>query len=677
MNKKGIAIKVIAFFSVAIILVSTFLGVFTFKMTEDILEQYTKLTSSQTLKESQKGLTLYIKSLSQSVDLLTRKNEFKRLDQSEDLLTQVYDSLVAAIKTCPGAIRGYYATESGKFISVSKYYDETGKDKYKKTIVQDNSSLQEDWYTNALVNKEREGVFSSFSEPYFDEDSQKQLITVSQCIKSNEVIVGVIALDIDFSVVIDFTQDIKLLNTGHVVLTNPNGDLLVSAKEDTELNMSSFNNTVFWNDLNQEELTSGTYRSENEVYYITAMTAPVTGWKLFGFVSQQEIRDKLILLKVGTVLAVLMSILGGILFVIFITSSVKKKFFLIQDGLSKIAQGDFSHKVHLPGEDEFHELANDINQMTCHVAGLLTQIHEASKSLLTASNEISHIQQHTHETSINTHIAMQEIAKGNSSLAENTQTVRLQIEQLGKQLDHSSDYLLEVAGMSTNTHSLSSKGLAMLDSVTIKSQKTQENAFISQTIFNEMKESISKISFISNTIIGITEQTNLLSLNASIEAARAGESGRGFAVVADEIRKLSEASKKSTDEIKAIVNEINEKSNNASQAFEETQVILEEENSAIKETQAVFTQILSSIDGLLQSIEHIDLLNKKMVDYKNIVIHNTEDIASISEETASSSEEISASTAEIETTMNNLSHQTEALTELARQLKENIALFTL
>ena len=73
----------------------------------------------------------------------------------------------------------------------------------------------------------------------------------------------------------------------------------------------------------------------------------------------------------------------------------------------------------------------------------------------------------------------------------------------------------------------------------------------------ELKEKAEEVAGIKKVIFSISEQTNLLALNASIESARAGEAGKGFAVVADQIRELSEQTKKSTEQIEQIVEQLN------------------------------------------------------------------------------------------------------------------------
>lgn len=678
MIKKSIRFKLMLFFSIAIVSISTFIGVFNILVSKNTLEENARLTSLQTLQESQKGLSIYFRSLSQSVDLLTRKKELKYLEDPTDgeaNLKQAIDSITAALKTTPGSVRGYYATETGKLLKVWTA-EEDGKTKYKSELTEDKTFVNQEWYVNSQANVERDGVFAYYTEPYLDPETQKLIITVSQCIKARDVLVGVAAIDIEFTVVEEFVKNIQLLSTGYVQLLSPTGDILVNS-DYTTLTDLSLTDTAFWQELSTKELANGDYDLLGDTYYITAITDIITGWKLFGFVSEHELDSKINLLIISTLVAIIFSICLGVLCTFIITNSMIKKMNMLKNHLSEIAQGNFSKHIDIPGNDEFHTLGENINQMTSDVSALLRNIDTASKALLDTSKDISHIESQTQEVSANTQVAMQEIANGNTSLAENTGEVRLQIEHLAGQLDNSSTYVRHVSDISTDTHNLSSKGLKMLDTLSRKSRKTKENSALSQDIFNEMAESITKINFISDAIIQITDQTSLLSLNASIEAARAGESGRGFAVVAEEIRKLSEASKKSTDEIKAIVDEINHKSSKANEAVSETQVILLEEDKAIIETQAVFTEILGSIDKLVQSLKHIDSLNMAMIASKNTVVTNTEEIAAISEESASSSEEILASTTEVENAMTELGSHTETLIILASELKQNIDHFKL
>ena len=678
MRKLGVINKLLLLFCVAIIISSFAISTVTYNLSKNILDSNVQLTSSQTLNESANALTLYLKSLSQQVDLLTRKNELKHLEEPdiiEENLTSTYDSLIAALKTTPGAMQGYYITVNNRLVSVLPY-EKDGKTKYERLLTENIDLRNESWYKDALKNENRIGVYAAYTEPYFSETLGTEVITVSQCIKAKEEVVGVVAIDIAFSAITEFVNSIKLLDTGFVFLVNNEGEVLVSPDNDA-LSLTSFSTLSIWESLNTTEPTSLKGHSGGEDYYITSITDGITSWKLIGMINQREITNDLSTLSTCTLLVTLGALVLSFLYVLFSMKDLKSKFKALGDNIAAIAQGDFTQRPIIPGHDEFHILSKDIQQMTQHISALIGNVDETAQVLFTTSNQINAITAQTQETSTNVKLATDEISIGTAQQATSMQDISMQVDALGKQLEETKNYTSNVKAMSSETQTLSSTGLNMLRDLGETSNHSNEIAVSSYAFFKDMTESINKINFISNAIIEITNQTSLLSLNASIEAARAGESGKGFAVVAEEIRKLSDASKASTDEIKNIVDEINTKSMQASTALEKSQALLLEQSDAIASTEDVFKNIIDSVNNLIKDIYEVDQLNAHMVQSKNLVLQNVDEIAAISEQTASASQEVTASTEEVATTMDRLSAEARQLIQAAELLSENLKSFKL
>ncbi len=144
---------------------------------------------------------------------------------------------------------------------------------------------------------------------------------------------------------------------------------------------------------------------------------------------------------------------------------------------------------------------------------------------------------------------------------------------------------------------------------------------------------------ITDMILDISNQTNLLALNASIEAARAGEAGKGFAVVADQIRQLAEQTKKSTESITQIVEQLSDYSRGASEAIKESLEATQQQSALIGTASDNFNLINSDIQELTGQMNEIDTMITGLKDSNNAIVDSINQLSATSEEiTASSSE---------------------------------------
>jgi len=242
--------------------------------------------------------------------------------------------------------------------------------------------------------------------------------------------------------------------------------------------------------------------------------------------------------------------------------------------------------------------------------------------------------------------AMQEIEKGVSETASNI--------QLQSELTHNIQKLIENAykdsenmeQISLKTASTVEEGMEIVEMLSEKAEGVILNSDSAYNSMLELKEKADEIRAITELISSISEQTNLLSLNAAIESARAGEAGKGFAVVAEEIRMLAAQSKESTNKIASIINSLNEQSDKSAEEVQKLKQSNEEQNQLVARTREIFTEIREKTNEVKSTVNLVyEKINEILKDNDRLV-ESINDISAVSEEVTASTQEASALTAQ-------------------------------
>ena len=325
----------------------------------------------------------------------------------------------------------------------------------------------------------------------------------------------------------------------------------------------------------------------------------------------------------------IVALLIGLTLIGLVMTSLSRRLGTVTRAMHDIAAGDGDLRKRLPetGRDEITELSRGFNQFVVKVQDLVREITESTSHLAASAEEMATI---THETRENTR-----------RQTEQTEMVAAAINEMTATTKDIAQNTNETASAAQETDEATRAGKESLSRSVESVNKLVAQMRRTAKAVHELEEQTTEIGTVLEVIRGVAEQTNLLALNAAIEAARAGEHGRGFAVVAEEVRNLASRTQQSTEEIRGIIEKLQERANKTGIAMQESEEHGQETIELTGETDQSLDMVIKRVDSITQMTLQIAAAAEEQSAASEEINRNLSEIRVQSEHLDESSEQVS------------------------------------